>query len=256
METSLHHVLYRVSDLNTRQRERMFKLMSDNYEKVVRETFFQDLDNKQLAGLFFDQEEVLQGFTTYVVNPKGSGGGGYHIVFSGDTIIDPHFWGSQVMMQSWCYTIGQIIASDTTHNWYWYLMSKGHRTYMYLPLFFTDYYPALKPSAHDDALRQIAAEVSVCLFPQHWIPDEGIIRFDESLGELRPELVEGTYQKRNKPHVAFFLEKNPGFYRGEELVCLAPLRPDNFNRSARTFIEAGMQHPLDKQAIGLESAAL
>ncbi len=253
MESSLHHKLFSIEEIGTAHRERMFQLMAENYDNMNPNIFYKDLNNKQLAGLFFDAEDELQGFTTYAVNPKSSGGVDYHIVFSGDTIISPAHWGSQVMMQSWCYTIGQIIVTDPTKKWYWYLMSKGHRTYMYLPLFFTDYFPSIKPSQQDDELNKIVAEVSNKLYPKYWLPDEGIIKFKESMGELKPELVEGTYQKRNKPHVAFFLEKNPGFYRGEELVCLAPLHPENFNRSAKTFIEAGMNHPLNPKLINLES---
>lgn len=251
----LHHKLFTVEEIGSAHRERMFQLMSENYDNMNPNIFYKDLNNKQLAGLFFDENEELQGFTTYVVNPKSSGGVDYHIVFSGDTIISPMHWGSQIMVKGWCYTIGQIIATDPTKKWYWYLMSKGHRTYMYLPLFYSDYFPSIKPSLHDDELRRIVAEVSAKLYPKYWLPAEGIIRFEESMGELKAALVEGTYQKKNKPHVAFFLEKNPGFYRGEELVCLAPLYPGNFNRSAKSFIEAGMQHPLNPKLINLESLA-
>lgn len=256
MSTQLHHQLRPIGELDDALHRRMFQLMAENYDKVTPELFRYDLMKKQLASLFFDDDNHLQGFTTYVVNPGGSGGQDYHIIFSGDTIIAPAYWGSQIMMQSWCHTIGRIIAADQDKTWYWYLMSKGHRTYMYLPLFFTHYHPALHPSPREEALRAVASAVSACLFPRYWQPEEGIVRFEQSLGELQPELIEGAYQKRNKPHVAFFLEKNPGFYRGEELVCIAPLYPENLNRSARQWVELGMETPLDAQYIGLESPAV
>ena len=112
MEATLHHKLFSVEEIGTTHRERMFQLMAENYDNMNPDIFYKDLNNKQLAGLFFDENEELQGFTTYAVNPKSCGGKDYNIVFSGDTIISPAHWGSQVMMQSWCETIGKIIATD------------------------------------------------------------------------------------------------------------------------------------------------
>jgi hypothetical protein len=36
----------------------------------------------------------------------------------------------------------------------------------------------------------------------------------------------------NDRHVRFFVERNPGHERGDELCCLAPLTRDNFTRAA------------------------
>lgn len=252
----MQHRLVPVPDISPAERARMFELMSDSYTGMSRALFDKDLDGKHFAGLLLDEAGTLQGFTTYAINPKGAGGQDYHIVFSGDTIISPEHWGSQAMAQNWCHTIGRLVAADPSKPWYWYLLSKGHRTYMYLPLFFKDYYPALEPCAADGALREVAAAVSAKLYGSCWKPAEGIVRFEERMGELRPELNEGTYQKRSRPHIGFFLARNPGFHLGEELVCVAPLHPGNLGPRVRAFMEAGMAQPLPAKSIRLAPPAV
>jgi len=227
------------------QIEKMFDLMQAHYNHVTHEMFIDDLYNKQYIGLIEDELDNLQGFTTYVVDPKGCSGKTFHTVFSGDTIIHKDYWGSQIMMKGWCHTNGRLVASDPSKPWYWYLMSKGHRTYMYLPLFFKSYYPSLNDSDEDQQLFKIADEVSLFLFGQDWKPHLGVIKFDKPHGELNAELAHHSYKKIKSPHVKFFLEKNPGFAEGDELVCIAQLHPDNLIRSARDYFVQGMLNPIN-----------
>ena len=220
--------------------ERMFDLMRQNYDFVSKEIFLSDLAQKQHVGLLFDTNQNIQGFTTYAINPQDCGTNEYHILFSGDTILSPEYWGTQELVRGFCHSVGQFIASDTSKKWYWYLLSKGHRTYMYLPLFFEKYYPSINSNDNDTALKEIVHQVSLKIYPKYWQKDLGILRFDKHLGQLNPALAEATFQKSNKPHIAFFISKNPKFYEGEELVCLAELSPENMKRFAKEHILKGM----------------
>jgi hypothetical protein len=40
------------------------------------------------------------------------------------------------------------------------------------------------------------------------------------------------------PHVAFFLQRNPGYRQGDELACLADIAKENFTRLAWRVIRA------------------
>lgn len=248
MNSELTFQLVALDSLAENQKSRMFHLMHENYNKVTEDIFFHDLSNKEWIGLIMDHSGLIHGFTTFVINPKGVGGSHYHIIFSGDTVIAPAYWGSQIMMQGWCRAVGSFIASDMTKPWYWYLLSKGHRTYMYLPLFFEYFYPSPNPGQMNAELRKLADEVSSKLFGEYWYPKEGVIRFDASRGELKAELSEATFQKKGSLIANFFLNKNPRFYEGEELVCTALIHPDKVFRSARAFILEGMQHPIVLQS--------
>lgn len=246
MTTKLTFNTQQVPALTPLQKERMFELMSENYHSMTREVFFRDLMNKQIVGLILDEDEVIQGFTTFAINPKGTGTETYNVLFSGDTIISPDHWGSLVMVKGWCTAVGEIIATDREKAWYWYLMSKGHRTYMYLPLFFHKYFPAVDADEHDQMLKPIIDRVSSKLYPGNWYPDAGIIKFNSDAGALSPELGQGTYDRKNNTHVAFFLQRNPNFHKGDELVCMANLHPDNLKRSAKEYVLQGMNRLISR----------
>ena len=241
----LHYQLVARNTLSMDTVERMFDLMQHHYDYMSHDTFLSDLNQKQYVGVLYDNENIVQGFTTYAINPKNCGTMDYNILFSGDTILSPEHWGTQELVRGFCHSVGQFAASDKTKKWYWYLLSKGHRTYMYLPLFFEGYYPSLNPPPNELILRSVVNEVSQKMYPKYWLPDLGILRFDGHFGQLSKELAEGTFQKANKPHIAFFLQKNPQFFEGEELVCLTELTPDNLKRIAKEYILKGMNEPLE-----------
>ncbi len=240
----LEYTLVRKDELTKTDISTMFEMMISNYSNVTQEMFNNDLSNKQFVGLIHDESKRIRGFTTFVLNPDNCAGPDYHIIFSGDTIIDPLHWGTQILMKGWCHTIGRLISTDKNKKWYWYLLSKGHRTYMYLPLFFKTFYPNPDLSDQQEELSQIADRVSSKFYGTNWKKDLGVIKFEEHHGELNTALAEATYKKSKSPYVSFFLERNPDFYKGDELVCIAPLSPDNLMRTAKEYILKGMDHPL------------
>jgi hypothetical protein len=244
MKSILKFELLKLESVLINQKKRMFQLMCENYNEVSESNFYEDLKNKQWVGIIKDEKKCIQGFTTFAINPNGTGGDSYNIIFSGDTVISPTYWGSQVMMQGWCQSVGRFISGDPMKPWYWYLLSKGHRTYMYLPLFFENYFPSMTPTPLEADLKIIASQVSSKLYNGYWQQKEGIIRFDKSNGELKPELIEATYQKKGSSIVKFFLEKNPSFHNGEELVCIALIHPSVMLRSAKNYVLEGMQDPI------------
>ena len=70
------------TDLN-----RLFELMDANYYEMTYDRFLEDMNQKQWVGLILGSEEVIQGFSTISINPKGCGTAEYNIIFSGDTIL-------------------------------------------------------------------------------------------------------------------------------------------------------------------------
>ena len=64
-------------------------------------------------------------------------------------------------------------------------------------------------------------------------PATGIVRFREGATPLRAGVAEVGEERRRNPHIRFFLERNPGHVRGDELVCLTRLGVDNFTPAGR-----------------------
>jgi hypothetical protein len=241
---TLEYRLVRPGSICPEDLDRMYALMNENYDCVGRDSFEADLRKKQLAGLLVDEGQVIQGFSTFSINPGGCGTLQYNVLFSGDTIISQGFRGTQELVRGWCRTVGGILASEPGKPLYWLLISKGDRTYMYLPLFFRRYTPALEECREPGDLRDIADACARKVFGNFWSPERGTLHFPESRGQMKPELIESTWSRKDNPHVGFFLSKNPGFGQGDELVCMAEISPENMRGMAKRYVEMGLESGL------------
>lgn len=222
------------------ERDAMHALMTEHYEAVPRERFDADLSRKDEVLMLLDEQGTLRGFTTLAWNPAGVFPEG-DILFSGDTIIDRSCWGTQELVRAFCRRAGEWRAKSG-RPLFWFLLSKGHRTYLYLPVFARRFHP--HPERKEPAWDQLASKVAQGLFGDAWKADEGVIRFHASHGHLRGDIAATSQERRQNPWVRFFLERNPGYANGEELVCLTELRADNLRRGAlAAFREGSVEEP-------------
>ena len=221
--------------LTDAERDAMHALMTGHYEAVPRERFEADLAGKDEVLMLHDEAGKVRGFTTLAWNPAGvlAEGGS---LFSGDTIIDRSCWGTQELVHAFCRRAGER-GAKSGRPLFWFLLSKGHRTYLYLPLFARRFHP--HPERPEPVWEELASRVALGLFGDAWKPDEGVIRFPASHGHLRGEIAATSQERRQNPWVRFFLERNPGYASGEELVCLTEMRADNLRRVALAAFREG-----------------
>jgi hypothetical protein len=222
-----------VDSLSAAEKQAMHDLMSVHYEAVPRDQFDRDLAAKDEVLMLHDADGVLRGFTTLAWNPAGHFDEG-DILFSGDTIIDRRCWGTQELVRAFCRRAGEW-RSNISRPLFWFLISKGHRTYLYLPLFARRFHP--HPENPEPEWAALAGRVAERLFGDCWKPDEGVIRFPMSLGHLRGEL---ATERGTNPWVRYFLDRNPGHARGEELVCLTEMDGENLRRVAQAAFREGI----------------
>jgi hypothetical protein len=240
-------------DLSEGMIARMHELMETCYDHVSSDRFREDLARKDWILVLPDPAGRIQGFSTLALNPCGLEESGYDVLYSGDTVIHPEYWGGQSLVRGFFDTAGSIL-SNRGKPLFWYLLSKGHRTYMYLPLFFKRYFPAVEQSREFPMGSSLAAFFSERLFPGNWQPDRGVLHFSERHGQVNEALAEDTRSRAGHPQVDFFMERNPGFAEGDELVCVAELSPENLRRpSTRLLMETGMRGALSgKEEICME----
>jgi hypothetical protein len=215
----------------------MFALFERHYNDVSRDQFEAALAAKDTAILLHSGGVVI-GFTTAAYSTFAFAGHDIGILFSGDTIVDPAFWGEQELARTWLQEIGRVTARSEGRALYWLLIVKGHRTYRYLPAFALNYVPSAGGSDNPEliALRNaVAAE----RFGSAFDPVTGVIRFAEPRGRLHPDIADPLPRERSNPHVRFFLEANPGFRNGDELACLCALSADNMRPRARRWFADG-----------------
>jgi hypothetical protein len=216
----------------------MYELMDRHYVNVQLDTFAADLAEKQWVILLTDPAtDELCGFSTQRLLTVEAGGEQVTALFSGDTIISREKWGEAALPHVWGRLALSLIDEHSAEPLYWFLISKGYKTYRFLPLFFREFYPR-----HDRATPRKAKVVIDALAGSRW-PDlydshTGVIRATAAKDRLRPGIADVTDARLRDAHVRFFLEQNPGFAQGDELCCLAPLTRDNFTAAAWRVIGA------------------
>jgi hypothetical protein len=221
-----------VDGLGQSEREQMFALMDRYYAGMKRDGFDADLVEKQWVILLRKSDsQKICGFSTQMIMDCTVDGMPIHALFSGDTIVERSCWGQSLLAQAWGRLAIELIDRYPGGSLYWFLISKGYKTYRYLPLFFREYYPRRSTPTPCWA-KTIIDVLGKHKYPQAYDPNTGIIRADASACRLRRDVAAVTCSRLRDPEVGFFVVKNPGHERGDELCCIAPLTRENFSVAA------------------------
>ena len=214
-----------VRDMAADASEQMFDLMQSYYLNVNREQFLQDLAEKEYVITLHD-DGILRGFSTWTTFEHESQGQRVKIIFSGDTIIDRHCWGSPALPLAWGRLMLATLEDKPEQLLYWLLTSKGYRTYRFLPVFFREFYPCFQAKTpHFE--KALAVELGQWKYGDRFNTETWVVKARPGDQLLRPGVADISSQQLKKGHIAFFARTNPGHARGDELVCLARCHHDN-----------------------------
>jgi hypothetical protein len=228
-----------VETLSARDVGEMYGVFARLYDRVDETTFRTDLAAKDWVLLLRGgADAAIRGFSTILLVEPEIQGETLDVIFSGDTGIDPRYWGGQALVRAWAAFMGELRASRPHRRLYWFLISKGYRTYLYLPFFFHAYYP--RPGVPTPPFeRALVDTLGALKYPRDFNPATGVIEFAESHGQLTARLAEIPQHRRDDPYVRFFLERNPGYARGHELCCVAEVSPENMRGLPRQMLLEG-----------------
>lgn len=120
----------------------MYELYARHYDAANPARFQADLDDKLYAVLLHDEAGALLGFSTLAEYERDFAGRRIGVLFSGDTVIDAEHWGQQALAFAWLRLAGARKALAPQRPLYWFLISKGHRTYRFLTAFAHVFWPA------------------------------------------------------------------------------------------------------------------
>lgn len=222
-------------DLTAHDVAAMYSLFQDHFEKTTPGIFRRDLENKNWVILLRDAEsKTIQGFSTldgYETRVQGRPVG---VIYSGDTIIHPAYWGTSALPRTWVKNVLEI-GKQLPQPLYWLLISSGYKTYHFLSVFFVEFYPRFDrptPRRIQECMHRLAGE----RFGPDYDRESGIVRFSEGATPLREGVARVSARRLKNPHVAFFVAKNPGHAQGDELVCLAQIRVDNMSAAGRRML--------------------
>lgn len=212
--------IVRVDRVGREQRAEMWRLFQSLYADVEQERFEQDLAEKQHIILLHEERDgSLQGFSTLAVYRRSVEGRSVVVVYSGDTVISPGYWGHRALQVAF---VRFILLCKLRHPLlpvYWFLISKGYKTYLLLCRNFPEYWPR-----HDRETPPWQKELLAALcrekFGSAFKEERGILSFDRPLGRLRVEVAPIEPAMLADPDIRFFVERNPGHSQGDELCCL------------------------------------
>jgi hypothetical protein len=229
-----------VQELSTGLSDRLYGLYDHCYDGADRERFYADLGEKHWIILLRDSiNNHPAGFSTQMLIRVTVHGRPICALFSGDTIIHPAYWGSQELVRAWCRFAGQLKANLGNSPLFWFLISKGYRTYLYLPCFFRTFHPRYdSPTPPFEA--QLIGALGMRKYPKEFDPCTGVVAHGGVHDRLKSAL-DSTEKHVRNPHVDYFIRRNPHYWKGDELVCVAEITPDNMRSIAKRELEIGLQ---------------
>lgn len=231
-------MVIRTADVDSHLRSNMHALFERYYDRADLALFDADLREKDTAITIWAAGELC-GFTTLQSYLHSHGDRTIAVLFSGDTVMDRNYWGRHELASAWLKEIGRVSRRYPQTPLYWLLIVKGHRTYRYMPAFGIRFVPHWEARWQDVELIELRNALASSRFGDAFDAEAGIVRFSDRRNRLKPEIAWPTPRERRRPDVAFFLERNPGFAEGDELVCLCPLTSDNMRPYGRRLFEQG-----------------
>lgn len=226
-----------VRGLDEAARRRLFDIHSRHHEDVSEERFRADLEEQDFA-ILLDADGAVQGFSTQQVLRVSVGPRPLRAVYSGETVIDRAFWGEQELVRAWCRFVGRVWSEDPRTPLHWFLASRGYRSYLYLPLFFRDYYP--RPEGETPPFqRALCDALAQRKHPGLYNAQRGVVETRDPVDRLRGDLAQTPRGRRDDPRVAFYARRNPGYARGEKLVSVAEISGVNMKGLARRMFDEG-----------------
>jgi hypothetical protein len=210
--------------LTEHQRAQMLALMQVCYAGVSAERFTRDLTEKQFVILLSARRTgELVGFSTLRVAEEQVDGREVEVVFSGDTVIHPDYWGQKELQVRF----GRFMLARKLRRpmrpLLWLLLSAGYKTY----LLAVNHFPRTVPRHDWEAPPERVSFLHGLArrwFGAQYDGARGTVRFTGSHYRVRDGVSPIDREAAAHPHIAFFARSNPGHVEGEELVCLAEIR--------------------------------
>lgn len=218
---------------------KMYTLMTDHYENINIDKFIKDLYIKDNIFLVYSSEELI-GFSTLKKIKISLEEENETIIglFSGDTVIKKGFSWSISFQKEWIKFCLEESEKNNLLNikTYWFLISKGIKTYMYLPTYFKNYSPKLGviESKKEKKIKELYGQK---LYANRYDMKSGVIRNDSSNDYLKENVVSINSKQQLNRDIQFFISKNPNYKEGDELVCLAELSYENLTNLGKRVVK-------------------
>lgn len=198
--------------------KQMYDLYASYYDNTSLDIFLSDLSKKSGVILVSRKSDgKIVGFSTQTFFDLTVDGKRVRGIFSGDTIIEPTYWGNNALVTTFYRRVVIERIKRPFTPFYWFLISKGYKTYLLLSRNFPSYWPRFDQPTPPH-IQQLIDKAATVRFGPAYDAVSGLVRFDPP----GPRLADGIapIPASPAPDIAFFAAKNPGHADGDELCCL------------------------------------
>jgi hypothetical protein len=210
------------------ERAEMYSIFSRYYDNVEHSRFENDLERKTWIIQLRNHDQRIVGFSTLLTYEHSGSSGPAVIIYSGDTIIDSPYRLNGSLAGAFGHFLLRTIEEHRNTSVYWLLTTKGVRTYRFLPVFFKDFFPVFDQQTPDN-IKLLIDEVAEKKFGTNYSPDTQVVSHHGKRDRLSVSEHDPLLLKRSDPHIDYFVQKNPGYNNGDELVCLTEMSEKNLN---------------------------
>lgn len=211
-----------VATLHSDEVNAMYELFHKYYENVTKEKFVKDLRDKDRVILLRDtvpKEKKIRGFCTLKeihIQYEGKKVAG---LFTGDTIIDAHYWGQTALSIEFFKNLLYTKLKSPGRELYWFLISKGYKTYLSLTNNFYNYYPRYDQETPARE-KYILDTFATTTFGELYDPKTQILKCAHLYDRLKKGVAPIDDKSLKNKKIRYFQDKNPNWQNGEELCCI------------------------------------
>lgn len=212
-----------VDNLNTIEIDRMYSIFSKYYINHNKSQFTSDLFEKDQVILLRDaKQKTIQGFSTLLRIDMRTFGHNAIGIYSGDTVLEKEYWGNKALGVAFLKYLWTEKIKNPSRPVYWFLISKGYKTYLLMANNFKTYYPRVEKETPVQ-YKQLMDSFYGHRFSKNYKANQGTIEFDDTTCCLKEKVAEITGDLFKNKKVQFFAKKNPKWDCGDELACIAEM---------------------------------
>jgi hypothetical protein len=229
--------VYKVEEIDHKTVIILYTLFSKYYDNSDFSVFEKDFYKKSDVIILKDIDDKIYGFSTIEIININIENSEKIVLFSGDTIIDKNYWAKNDLHIVFGKYLLKLLEIYKENEIFWLLISKGYRTYKYLPLYFKNFFPDYKKESLTNIENKILDTVLENKFGKYYDKENKIVRFYDKKDRLKKEFAVVEKEKLNDKYIEFFIKKNPFYYNGEELCCICQICFDNFTNAAKRVLK-------------------
>ena len=218
-------------NITSDERQQMYSVFSRYYENVDAKRFNADLETTDWTIQLRNDDQAVVGFSTLQAYQHRESSREALILYSGDTIVDRAHRTNGDLAGAFGHLLMRAVEQDKGMPIFWLLTSKGVRTYRFLPVFFKTFFPAHN-SPTPLRVKQLIDTIAGNKFGSDYSPETQVVSHHRQRDWLCESEHDPMLMKRSDPHISFFLQTNPGYADGDELVCLTEVSQENLNSRA------------------------